>query len=59
MEGGDIEYLVKNCFTKLPYEQRLKITSDGRPMPNTSAACGREIVVIALSMRRTMSAPRG
>ena len=24
MEGGDLEYLVKNNFTTLPFEQQLK-----------------------------------
>ncbi len=33
MEGGDLEYLVKNNFTKLPLQQQLKIKSDGRPTP--------------------------
>ena len=35
MEGGDLEYLVKNDFTTLPFERQLKIKSDGRP--DTSA----------------------
>lgn len=33
MEGGDLEYLVKNNFTKLPLQQQLRIKSDGRPTP--------------------------
>lgn len=33
MEGGDLEFLVKNNFTKLPLEQQLKMKSDGRPTP--------------------------
>ena len=33
MEGGDLEYLVKNDFTTLPFERQLKIKSDGRPTP--------------------------
>lgn len=33
MEGEDVEYLVKNNFTKLPLQQQLKIKSDGRPTP--------------------------
>ena len=33
MEGGDLEFLVKNNFTKLPLQQQLKIISDGRPTP--------------------------
>ncbi len=32
MEGGDLEYLVKNTFTKQP-QQQLQIKSDGRPTP--------------------------
>ena len=33
MEGGDFDYLLKNNFTKLPQQQRIKIKSDGRPTP--------------------------
>ena len=33
MEGGDLDYLLKNNFTKLPQQQRIKIKSDGRPTP--------------------------
>ena len=46
MEGGDLEYLVKNNFTKLPHKQQQKIKSDGRPMPK-------------FSFLRTMFAPSG
>ena len=52
MEGGDLEYLVKKYFCRLPHEQKLKIKSDNA---EASAACG-EKVVIALSMRRTIAA---
>lgn len=33
MDGGDLDYLLKNDFLKLPFEQQLKIKSDGRPTP--------------------------
>ena len=33
MEGGDLDYLLKNNFTKLPQQQRIKIKSDGRSTP--------------------------
>ena len=31
--GGDLDYLLKNNFTKLPQQRRIKIKSDGRPTP--------------------------
>lgn len=34
MDGdGDLEFIVKNDFTKLPFEQQLKIKENGRPTP--------------------------
>ncbi|XP_063065702.1 zinc finger MYM-type protein 1-like [Engraulis encrasicolus] len=33
MEGGDLEFLMKNSFTKLPPKQQLQIIADGRPTP--------------------------
>ena len=33
MEGSDLTYVLRNDFTTLPLEQRLKIKADGKPRP--------------------------
>ena len=42
MEGGDLEYLIKNNFTKLRLQQQLRIKSDGRPTPKLELRAERK-----------------